>query len=95
MEALHISLALYQNISNEMLRCVPNYPNMTADQMFDAWHRRICQSSVRDIAVAALSRLEQKMNEDNQAYLERAETLYIDAQAPESDPDPNTDANFI
>ena len=64
MEALHLPLALSQNIYDEMLRCVPNYRNMTADQIFHAWHRRICPSSVRDIAVAALS---------------RAETLYMDA----------------
>ena len=68
---------------------------MTADQIFDAWHRRICPGSVRDIAVAALSRLEQKLNKDNRAYLERAETLYMNSQSASSDSDPNTDAHFI
>ena len=68
---------------------------MTADQIFDAWHRRICPGSVRDIAVAALSRLEQKLNEDKRAYLEKAETFYMDSQAVDSDSDPDTDANFI
>ena len=80
-EALHLLLALSQNISDDLLRSVPDYQNMTADQILDAWHRRICPSSVRDIAVAELSRLEQGMNEDNRAYLERAENIYIDAQA--------------
>ena len=35
------------------------------------------------------------MSEDNSTYLNRAENLYMDSQDPESNPDPNTDANFI
>ena len=59
------------------------------------WNQRICPTSVRDFAVAQLSKLQQKLNEDNRAYLDRAETLYMDSQDPESNPDPNTDSNFL
>ena len=94
-EALHLLLALSKNISDDLLRSFPEYQTMAADQILNAWHRRICPSSVRDIAVAELSRLEQSMNEGNQNYLERAKTIYIDAQPIGSTPNPNTDANFI
>ena len=94
-EALHLPLALFPKISNEMLRCVPHFQTMSSNEIFEAWNQRIFPTSVRDIAVAQLSKLQQKLNEDNTAYLDRAETLYMDSQDPESNPDPNTDSNFI
>ena len=51
--------------------------------------------SVRDIAVSQLSKLQQQLNEENRVYLDRAESLYMDSQDPNSDPNPNTDSNFI
>ena len=94
-EALHLPLALNQSISQELLRCVPHFRTMTTDEIFQAWSERICPTSVRDVAVSQLSKLQQKMSEENSAYLNRAENLYIDSQDPESNPDPNTDTNFI
>ena len=94
-EALHLPLALSQSISQELLRCVPHFRTMTTDEIFQAWSERICPTSVRDVAVSQLSKLQQKMSEENSAYLNRAENLYIDSQDPESNPDPNTDTNFI
>ena len=94
-EALHLPLALSQSISQELLRCVPHYKTMTTNEIFQAWSERICPTSVRDVAVSQLSQLRQKMSEENSAYLNRAENLYIDSQDPESNPDPNSDTNFI
>ena len=94
-EALHLPLALSQSISQELLRCVPHFRTMTTDEIFQAWAERICPTSVRDVAISQLSKLQQKMSEENSAYLNRAENLYIDSQDPESNPDPNTDTNFI
>ena len=94
-EAMHLPLALSQNISGEMMRCVPRYREMTADEILDSWNQRICPTSVRDIAVSQLSKLQQQLNEENRAYLDRAESLYMDSQDPSTDPDPNTDSNFI
>ena len=94
-EALHLPLALNQSISQELLRCVPHFRTMTTDEIFQAWSERICPTSVRDVAISQLSKLQQKMSEENSAYLNRAENLYIDSQDPESNPDPNTDTNFI
>ena len=62
---LFFPLPLSQNIFNDLLRSVPEYQTITADQILNAWHKRICLSSVRDIVVAELSRLEQRKNEGN------------------------------
>ena len=94
-EALHLPLALSQNISSEMMRCIPKYKEMTSDEILEAWNQRICPTSVRDIAVSQLSKLQQLLNEENRMYLDRAESLYMDSQDPSTDPNPNNDSNFI
>ena len=68
---------------------------MLADEILETWNQRICLTSVRDIAVSQLSKLQQKLNEENRVYLDRAESLYMDSQDPNTDLDPNNDANFI
>ena len=94
-EAMHLPLALSQNISGEMMRCIPRHREMTADEILECWYQRICPTSVRDIAIAQMSKLQQQLNEDNRTYLDRAEQLYMDSQDPSTDPNPNTDSSFI
>ena len=77
------------------MRLVPNLQFMTADQMVDVWHRQICPSSVRQLAIMELSKLEPCMKESDRDYLKRAESTYIVAQALDSKSDPNNEANFV